>query len=183
MGNDTVRGVIPAVDGIRNYKEFLESELPVCVLMNVHLALLDSVFRGAGEKDKKIILHIDRINGLSDDEYGAEYVSQKYAPAGAISIKPAVITALKRKHVTAIQRVFLIDSFALSRSADAVKRASPDFVEVMPGPLPDLVPTLKEALGDDLIAGGLIPDLRYAERLLESFRAVTMAFSKIRRPG
>ena len=108
-------------------------------------------------------------------------MSQKYAPAGAISIKPAVITALKRKKVTAIQRVFLIDSFALSRSAEAVGRASPDFVEVMPGPLPDLIPVLKAALGDDLIAGGLIPDLAYAERLLRDFRAVTMSFGKIRK--
>ena len=180
MESDYVRGVIPAVDGIRNYKAFLESGLPACVLMNVHLSLLDSVFRGAAERDKKIILHIDRINGLSDDEYGAEYVSQKYGPAGAISIKPAVISTLKRKHVTAIQRVFLIDSFALSRSAEAVRRAAPDFVEVMPGPLPDLVPVLKEALGGELIAGGLIPDLTYAKRLLESFRAVTMSFAKVR---
>ena len=181
MDNEYVRGVIPAVDGIRNYKEFLASDLPVCVLMNVHLSLLDGVFRGAAEKDKKIILHIDRINGLSDDEYGAEYVSQKYAPAGAISIKPAVISALKRKRVTAIQRIFLIDSFALASSAEAVGRASPDFVEVMPGPLPDLVPTLKAALGEDLIAGGLIPDPAYAEKLLESFRAVTMSFAKLRK--
>ena len=180
MDNEYIRGVIPAVDGIRAYGEFLESDLPVCVLMNVHIALLDSVFRRAKEKEKKIILHIDRINGLSDDEYGAEYVSQKYNPAGAISIKPAVISTLKRKHITAIQRIFLIDSFALSKSAEAVAHAAPDFVEVMPGTLLDLVPTLENALGKELIAGGLIPDLAYAGKLLQSFRAVTMSFSKLK---
>ena len=179
MEDGYIRGVIPAVDGIRRYKEFLESGLPACVLMNVHLSLLDGVFRSAREREKKIILHVDRINGLSDDEYGAEYVSQKYAPAGAISIKPAVIAALKKKRVTAIQRIFLIDSFALARSAEAVKNASPDFVEVMPGMVPDLVPTLKAALGKELIAGGLIPDLAAAEELLKSFRAVTMSFPKV----
>ena len=90
-----------------------------------------------------------------------------------------MIAALKKKRVTAIQRIFLIDSFALSRSAEAVKNASPDFVEVMPGMVPDLVPTLKASLGKELIAGGLIPDLAAAEELLKSFRAVTMSFPKV----
>ena len=101
---EELHGIIPAVDGIRRYKEFLKSEYPVCVLMNVHISLLESIFRAAKEKDKKIILHVDRINGLSDDEYGAEYISQRYRPAAAVSIKPSVIQTLKKNHVTSIQR-------------------------------------------------------------------------------
>lgn len=176
---EELHGIIPAVDGIRRYKDFLKSEYPVCVLMNVHISLLESIFRAAKEKEKKIILHVDRINGLSDDEYGAEYVSQRYRPAAAVSIKPSVIQTLKKNHITSIQRVFLIDSFALKRSADSVANTKPDYVEVLPGVCEAITPLLKEALGERLIAGGLIPDLIYAQKLLQEFSAVTMSIDKM----
>ncbi len=179
--SELISGIIPAVDGIRAYKEFLQTDLEKCVLMNVHLALLEGCFASAGEYNKQIILHIDRITGLADDEAGAEYVLQKYHPAGGISIKPSVILTMKRKRVKAIQRIFLIDSFALSKSAEAVKHTEPDFIEVMPGICGDLTPLLKEKLGENLIAGGLIPDVAYAEKLLCDFKAVTMSLEKLKR--
>lgn len=178
--SELISGIIPAVDGIRCYKEFLESSLEKCILMNVHLALLEGCFRAAEKRGKSIILHIDRINGLADDEAGAEYALQKFRPAGGISIKPSVIMTMKRKHITAIQRIFLIDSFALSKSAEAVRHTEPDFIEVMPGICGDLALCLREMLGDELIAGGLIPDRAYAEKLLRNFRAVTMSFHKLK---
>lgn len=176
---EEIRGIIPAVDGIRRYKDFLKSEHNICILMNVHLSLLESVFRTARERDKKIILHIDRINGLADDEYGAEFAAQRFHPAAAVSIKPTVIQTLKKNRITAIQRVFLIDSFALKRSADSVANTKPDYVEVMPGICDGMAPLLKDALGEHLIAGGLIPDRAYAEKLLRDFSAVTMSIDKM----
>jgi len=176
---EELHGIIPAVDGVRLFKEFLKSPYEICVLMNVHLSLLDTVFRQAEDAHKKVILHIDRINGLSDDEYGAEYVSQRYHPAGAISIKPAIIRMLKKNHVTAIQRVFLIDSFALEKSAQSVASTEPDYVEVMPGTTIDIYDKLRTALGDKIVAGGLIPDIEYAEKLLLKFCAVTLSLQKL----
>ena len=176
---EEICGIIPAVDGIRRYKEFLKSDYESCVLMNVHLSLLESVFKAAREKEKKVILHIDRINGLADDEYGAEFAAQRYHPAAAVSIKPSVIHTLKKNNITSIQRIFLIDSFALKRSADSLENTRPDYVEVMPGVCEAVAPLLREKMGDRLIAGGLIPDRAYAEKLLSVFRAVTMSIDKL----
>lgn len=176
---DEISGIIPAVDGIRKYREFLVSGYKFGVIMNIHLSLMDSVFEAAKKNGKSLLLHIDRINGLSDDEYGAEYICQKYHPEGAISIKPSVITACKRNSVTAIQRVFLIDSFALEKSIEAVKRIQPDYIEMMPGICADIMPMLKQKLGDNIIAGGLIPSPVYAIKMLEYVKAVTISIDKL----
>lgn len=175
-----IGGMIPALGGMKQFKRFLSSSFPVGVIMNLHLALLDGVFSSAKAAEKELLVHMDMIHGLSGDEYGAEYICGKYRPLAAISIRPSVILACKRLGVTAIQRVFLIDTLALNRSIEAVGKAKPDYVEVLPGMCLPLFPMLRSKLNKPLIAGGLIPSKAEAEQILkQNVSAVTISIDRL----
>lgn len=175
-----LNGVIAAVEDIKQYKQFLKSKFNICVIMNIHISMLDMIFREAKEYNKQVLVHIDLIHGLANDEYGAEFLCQRYNPLGVISIKPAVVAACKRLKTIAVQRVFLIDSAALKKSINSVRQTMPDYVEILPAMCSTLFPMLKRELDRPLIAGGLIPSLNDALGILDNgISAVTINISRL----
>lgn len=179
-----IRGIIPAVNDFAQLRQFLESEYSLCVLMHSHLADLDEIFARLKSADKRGMIHIDLIRGLSADEYGAEYLCGRLAPAGVISTRPPVITACRRLGVTAVQRCFLIDSSALEKSLAAVEKCRPDYVELLPALCTPLFPALRARLNIPLIAGGLIQSKGMAEKILKTgVDAVTISMKTLLGPA
>ncbi|MBU5841676.1 glycerol-3-phosphate responsive antiterminator, partial [Vibrio cholerae O1] len=66
-------------------------------------------------------------------EFASEFIIQQYKPKGIVSTKSKVIKKAKSLNTLTIFRVFIIDSQALKRSIDLIKKVEPDFVEVLPG--------------------------------------------------
>ena len=90
-------------------------------------------YYGSIEKNKiETYIHIDLIKGMSHDEFACEYLIQHYHPKGIVSTKTKVINKAKALNTTTVFRVFILDSQALSRSIDLIKRVEPDYVEVLP---------------------------------------------------
>ncbi len=67
-------------------------------------------------------IHIDLIKGLSHDEFASEFIIQQYKPKGIVSTKSKVIKKAKSLNTLTIFRVFIIDSQALKRSIDLIKK-------------------------------------------------------------
>ena len=136
-------------------------------------------FENIQRKGRRALVHCDLIHGLSGDEYAAKFLAG-FNPAGILSTKPAVVTACKKLGVTAIQRVFLIDGSALAKSIQSVKKANPDYVELLPAPCLPALPMLRSEFSVPLIAGGLIQSKAMAEEILGlGVRAVTVSMSTI----
>ncbi len=148
--------VIPAVTSIKLFEEFLKSDYETCVLMNLHLGVLQRVVEKAHEANKKCWLHIDLINGLMSNEFGAEFAIQTLKVDGVVSTKGAVVKVAKKKKVTAVYRVFLIDNHSLNRSLDRVNEIKPDYVEILPAIANKAIPRIKESIHVPIIGGGLI---------------------------
>ncbi len=177
-----ISGIIPAVNDFKQFRMFLESEYPACVLMHCRLSDLDTMFETLRTRGKNALVHCDLIKGLSADEYGAEHLCSRFAPLAVISIKPAVITACKRLRVTAVQRAFLIDSSALEKSLAAIEKTKPDYVELLPALCRELFPVLRKRLNIPLIAGGLIQSRKMAEEILNcGVEAVTISMATLLR--
>ena len=69
-------------------------------------------------------IHIDLIKGLSHDEFASEFIIQQYKPKGIVSTKSKVIKKkAKSLNTLTIFRVFIIDSQALKRSIDLIKKS------------------------------------------------------------
>ncbi|MER2172159.1 MAG: glycerol-3-phosphate responsive antiterminator, partial [Psychrobacillus psychrodurans] len=77
-------------------------------------------------------------------------------PAGIISTRANMILKAKSKGIISIQRMFLLDTIALEKSYSLIERTQPDYIEILPGVIPQLISEVHTRTGIPVISGGLI---------------------------
>lgn len=160
--------ILPASANMKDFERFLESSFEIGVFLDLHISQLKNVSLMAKQRNKKMIYHVDLIQGIRNDEYATEFICQEFNPYGLISTKSGVILKAKQKGVIAIQRIFLIDSHALEKSYKLIKKTQPDYIEVLPGAMPWMIKEVKEHLQTPILAGGLI---RNSDEVLNALEA------------
>lgn len=160
--------IIPAARSMKLYENFLDSPFETGILLDIHIANLKSVFQLAHSHGKKIIVHADLVQGLKNDEYAAEFLIQEMKPFGLISTRSSVIAKAKQKGILAIQRVFLLDSQAWEKSCLLLEKTKPDFIEVLPGAMPEIIREIGGKVSLPILAGGFIRSIGDVKRALEA---------------
>ncbi len=160
--------ILPATTNMKDFEYFLRSPYETGVILETHLGQIKHLTKMAKSYQKKLFFHVDLIHGLKNDEYGTQYLCQEFKPYGLISTKSSVIIEAKKNNVITVQRAFVIDSHALERSYKIIKKAEPDFVEVLPGAYSDMIPEVAAKVTVPVIAGGLIRTIEEAENALKS---------------
>lgn len=148
--------ILPALRDLRHFEKMLGSKYKWIVLLEVHLSNLKNLIDIATECNKKVLVHADLIQGLKGDDYGAEFLCHVMKPAGIISTRTNMIVKAKAKGLVAIQRTFLLDTIALEKSYSLIEKTIPDFIEVLPGIIPEMIDEVRERTGIPIISGGLI---------------------------
>ncbi|MCO4851511.1 glycerol uptake operon antiterminator GlpP [Bacillus vallismortis] len=172
--------ILPAIRNMKQFDEFLNSSFSYGVILDIHLGQLKGVIREAKKHGKNMMVHVDLIQGIKHDEYGAEFICQDIKPAGIISTRSNVIAKAKQKKIYAIQRLFLLDTSAMEKSMEFVGKHKPDFIEVLPGIVPSLIQEIKEKTGIPIFAGGFIRTEEDVERALKAGAvAVTTSNTKL----
>ncbi|NPC91992.1 glycerol-3-phosphate responsive antiterminator [Bacillus sp. WMMC1349] len=162
------QNILPAVRNMKQFDIFLDSPYTYGVLLDIHLGHLGGVISAAKRRGKKMLVHVDLIQGIKHDEYGAEFICQEMKPAGILSTRSSVIAKAKQKKVYAIQRMFLIDTSAMMKSIELVQKHRPDFIEVLPGVVPELIKEVHERTGIPIFAGGFIRSEKDVKRALDA---------------
>lgn len=160
--------ILPAVRQIKDLEKLLHSSFEYIVVLDIHVAQLKSVIALAKQHGKKVFLHVDLIHGLQSDAYATEYVCQEFRPYGLLSTKSSVIMKAKQKGVVAIQRIFLIDSSAMEKSCALLEKTKPDYIEVLPGALTEVIAEMKNRTGIPILAGGFIRTVDDVEQALHA---------------
>ncbi len=88
--------ILPAANNIKEFEKLMETDFEYVILLNSHIAQLTALMKLARRHQKKVLLHVDLVQGLRSDEYGAEYLCQKVKPAGLISTRTPVIQMAKK---------------------------------------------------------------------------------------
>ncbi len=158
--------ILPAARKIKNLEKLLKTSFEYIVLLDSHIGELKNLVDLANAHGKKLLLHADLIEGLKNDEYAAEFLCQNIRPAGLISTRASVILKAKQNRMLAIQRLFLLDSNALEKSYTILERTKPDYIEVLPGIMPDIIKEVHEKVGIPIFAGGLIRSVEDVEHAL-----------------
>ncbi|WP_047150461.1 glycerol-3-phosphate responsive antiterminator [Aneurinibacillus tyrosinisolvens] len=148
--------ILPAARDIKDFEKILTSSYEYGVFLDTHIAQLKNIYKMAHAHNKKMFLHADLIHGLRNDEYASEYLCQEIKPFGLVSTRAGVITKAKQKGVLAIQRIFLLDTNALEKSYSLIEKTQPDFIEVLPGAMPNIIAEVHARTGIPIFAGGLI---------------------------
>ncbi|MEG0470289.1 glycerol-3-phosphate responsive antiterminator [Amedibacillus sp. YH-ame10] len=148
--------IIPVISDWKTFEKFLVGKHCWCILMDFHINFMEELFMKLHAHDKKGIVHMDLIKGVQNDTFGTQYMCQKLRADGIISTKPKAIEAAKANHAVSILRVFLIDSRSLLKSAQLAETLKPDYVEILPGIIPNAKAMMQKYCDVPLIAGGLI---------------------------
>lgn len=165
---------------MRSFEKFLESPFETGIILEIHLSLIKHVMALAQEYQKKIMFHMDFISGIQTNESGTEYICQEFRPDGLISTKATVIQKAKQNGVPAIQRIFLIDSHGVKKSLALINKVRPNYVEVLPGIVPQMIRILKNEITVPLFAGGLIRSPEDVEKALQAgATAITTSDKKL----
>ena len=148
--------ILPAIRTMKDLEKLIQTDYKECVILDTHVGHLKSTMELLKKAHVETYMHIDLIKGMSHDEYACEYIIQHYHPKGIVSTKMRVLKKAKSLNTTTILRVFILDSQALKRSIELIKKAEPDYVEVLPGVAGKAIKIIKEETQTPVIAGGLI---------------------------
>lgn len=166
--------ILPALRNLKQLELLLNSPYEYIVLLEVHISNLKTIKNEADRYGKKIIIHADLIQGLKTDDYAAEFLCNDIRPAGIISTRSNMIMKAKAKGIIAIQRMFLLDTIALEKSYSLIERTKPDYIEILPGVIPQIISEVHERTGISIISGGLIRSEEHVRAALDAgAKAVT----------
>jgi glycerol uptake operon antiterminator len=172
--------ILPAANSVKEFEKLMKTPYEYIILLNSHVAQLQSLMQLANRHHKKVLLHVDLIQGLRSDEYAAEFLCQLIKPAGLISTRTPVVQIAKKKSLIAIQRIFLLDNHALNTSYRLLSSFKPDYIEVLPGVIPHIIKEFAEKVETPILAGGLIRTREEAKEALKAGAvAVTTSSEKI----
>ncbi|WP_251516631.1 glycerol-3-phosphate responsive antiterminator [Staphylococcus sp. Marseille-Q6910] len=160
--------ILPAVRSMKDLEKLIKTDYTSCVLLDMHVGHVKSIIELLKKHHVGFYLHVDLIKGMSHDEFACEYLIQTYKPKGIISTKTKVINKAKSLGTTTVFRVFILDSQALQRSIQLIKRVEPDLVEVLPGIATKAINIINKETQTDVIAGGLINEVEEVDLAIEN---------------
>ena len=168
--------ILPAIRNMRDLEKLIKTDYKACVVLDMHIGHLKSIMELLKSHSIECYVHIDLIKGLSHDEY----IIQQYKPKGIVSTKAKVIKKAKMLNTLTIFRVFIIDSQALTRSIELIKKVEPDYVEVLPGVASKAVSKIQQETSASVIAGGLIDEQsEIREAISNGAKYVTTSYEKL----
>lgn len=160
--------VIAALPGGMLSPEALGAKVDVYFLLGGSIMDLDRRVARLREGGRRVFVHLDLVEGLGRDTVAVDYLMRHIKPDGVISTKTDLLAHAKQIGLTAVQRIFLLDSLSYERGVAAARRLKPDLIEVMPGVMPRVIRELTRELPCPVIAGGLIRTRQDAREALEA---------------
>jgi glycerol uptake operon antiterminator len=122
---------------------------------------------GSQGRRTQIYVNVDLVGGIAADPSGLRFLSGRVE--GIISTHRHVIELAKTSGLITIQRLFAIDSGAVERGLKLIRRAEPQFVEILPAlAYCEIAEQYSEVLDLPVLAGGLLKSRRDISVILEA---------------
>ena len=161
----------PVIFAARNDKMLMEvandDKVDVIFLLKTDILSAKKSVAYAHDRGKKVFVHIDLTDGLGRDEFAVKYMADYVRPDGIITTKTSLIKVAKACGLTTVFRAFLVDSQGLETAINTARKIDSDFVEIMPGVIPEAIKKFA-CLDVNLIAGGLITTKKEVQNALEA---------------
>ncbi|MFR8019750.1 MAG: glycerol-3-phosphate responsive antiterminator [Mediterraneibacter gnavus] len=136
-------------------------EIQVIFVLYGDVCTIPEILERIKAAEKKAMVHIDLIAGLSAKEISVEFIARQTRADGIITTKPALVRRAKELGIFAVLRFFVIDSLALKNIENLEMQCGtsrPDFIEVLPGVMPKVLGRIAKVSRIPMIAGGLITE-------------------------
>lgn len=166
--------VIAAVRDVPGLEAALKSPAAAVFLVNATLKNLRERVGRLKEHGKSAFVHLEMVAGLSKDAAALEFLKEEIHPTGIITTKPNLIPAARHLGLITIQRLFVLDSLSVQTGLKMMQGNQPDFIEIMPGVIPKVIPEIRRHTRIPVIAGGMIST---KEEIIEQLRVGVIAVS------
>lgn len=159
--------MIPAVRGPdENLDLALAGNHPAVFVLGGNIFRLMEKLAGRPERPP-VCVNVDLMGGVSGDAAGVEFLAENVE--SIISTNRHVIELANSAGLVTIQRLFALDLGSIERGLKLVKRANPQYVEVLPAlTLPQVASYHPEILDRPMLAGGLVRSPEEVSFLLEA---------------
>lgn len=134
------------------YKEHLKS---VFILFG-NISNLHSIVKQLSDAEIPCYVHMERIEGLRIDDYAFKFLRHNVKAKGIITTKSGYIKRAQKEGLEVIQRSFIVDTRMLELTLSGMESHRPDYLEIMPALVADLIPEIKERTDVPIISGGLV---------------------------
>jgi glycerol uptake operon antiterminator len=161
----------PVIYGVRDIADLplaLASTHDVIFLLTGNLLTLGDTVAHVRAHKKDVFVHLDMVEGLGKDVHGLRWLAQTVRPTGIITTRAASIGQAKTLGLATVQRMFLLDSQSLHTGLHQVNDAKPDYLEVMPGIVPETLREIVRRVPCPVIAGGLVKRQAEVQAALDS---------------
>jgi len=166
--------LVAAVKDEKHIEKALNKNLSGIFLLTGNIGVIKRYVDLYKANDIPVFVHIERIGGISYDQEGLNFVSHYVKPDGIITTKTNLIKIAKKLDLITIQRCFLIDSDAFKKTIEITKEVKPDFVELMPALIPEMIERLKKEINLPIITGGLVQN---KEQMIKAIKSGAIAVS------
>jgi glycerol uptake operon antiterminator len=163
-----MKTIIAAVREESELDDAIKSPVDFVFLLNLNINSIQRIVEKVKNSGKTAFIHCDMVAGLSKDAYAVEYIVKHAKPDGIISTKHNLLRVAKKHNLLTVQRVFLIDSLSYESVKKILTAFEPDFLEVMPGVMPEVISLLSKKVKIPIIAGGMIKDTKAVTEALNS---------------
>lgn len=160
--------IIASVTKEEQFVQVLQSDVKRVNLMIGHIGNIEEYIRQLHDAGKQVYAHIEMISGLGRDAHSIAYLCDKFKADGIVTTKSSAITAARQAGIKSIQRIFAIDTAAMTTAVRMINSTNPDEVELMPGLMPRVTRELKALIKQPLIVGGLI---RHEHEMVEALES------------
>ncbi|WP_096233448.1 glycerol-3-phosphate responsive antiterminator [Thermoanaerobacterium sp. RBIITD] len=148
--------LIAAVKEEKHIEKAINKNLSGVFLLTGNIGVIKRYVDLYKSYDMFVFVHIEKIGGISFDKEGLEFVANYVKPDGIITTKNNLIKLAKKLDMLTIQRCFMIDTDAFKKTIEISKETQPDFIELMPALMPDVISEFTKNAKEPVISGGLI---------------------------
>jgi glycerol uptake operon antiterminator len=152
------RQVSPIIPAVREQKELplaLAAPHSTIFLLSSNLTSIAEVVSSIKARGKEVYVHFDLVDGLGKDPHGLRWLAENVRPTGILTTRGPLVSQARSLGLATVQRIFLVDSQSLQTGLNLVREVKPDFVEVMPGLMPEVIRQIAQKVACPVIAGGL----------------------------
>ena len=160
--------VVPAVRGPDSALEAaLAGDHPAIFVLGGDIFKVLGRIGSQGRRNHRVYVNVDLVGGIAADTSGLRFLSGRVE--GIISTHRHVVELAKASGLMTIQRLFAIDSGAVERGLKLIRRAEPDFVEILPAlAYCEIAERYSAVLDLPVLAGGLLKTPRDISMILEA---------------
>lgn len=166
--------IIAAVKSDEQLERALETECRVIFFLYGDICSITGLIQTAKDAGKVSFVHLDLIKGLATKEVAVDFLRRYTEADGIISTRPEITKRARALGLTAILRMFIIDSMALGNIEKQLHSGEPDILEIMPGVMPKVIREVCGMVSLPVIAGGLLTD---KEDIINALSAGAMCIS------